>query len=84
MSQVDPGKYRYLVCPVCRSKDLRPVGVYDFRNDENYATTSSIWKTGYICGNCGRYHISRKMKWATDRAEMRRDIARLQAFLADK
>lgn len=81
MSQVYPGKYRYQVCPHCKSKKTVGValtklhgGVYSVENAINT-------RTGYLCENCKRYHTERETKYMTDQAEMRRDVEHLTAYL---
>ena len=79
--QTWPEKYNYHVCPFCKSKDVRPVGVYSFTLEEYFANITQIQRTGYICRNCKRYFPQSDGKWITDRAEMRRDMKRIQEFL---
>jgi hypothetical protein len=73
--------YRYRVCPFCNSKKLKPVGVFNFTADEYYANPKEVKRTGFLCVNCKRYHAYEDTKFIYDRAEMRRDINKLQKFL---
>ena len=82
MSQVYPERYRYQVCPSCRSKKIRPVAVVRLANNQWQVSISQVNRTGYMCDNCNRYHTNIQTKHITDRAEMRRDIIALQKFLA--
>jgi len=44
---------------------------------------ATISRNGYLCDNCQRYHPSRNAKFWVDRAEMRRDIKKLQDYLLE-
>ena len=81
MSQVSEMKYRNRVCPFCGSKKIKPVEVYRFGQSQHIANPAQIGRTGRICDNCHRYHPERLYKYTFDRAEMKRDIKRLQKFL---
>ena len=80
-----PEKYYYQVCPFCNSKNIRVVamvpaeGKYRVQLGVDYID----W-TGWMCTNCKRYHEQKQVKHIIDRAEMRRDIKRLNEFLEEK
>ena len=76
-----PQQYNYQVCPFCKSKKLGRVAVVRL-GSSYHLELSQVNYTGYICQNCDRYHVSHRVKFVTDRAEMRRDIKSLQKFLA--
>ena len=80
--KVDPSDYRYRVCPSCKSKKVPPVGLYRMDPAQWVANLCQINRTGYLCGNCGRYHRAGRAKFITDRAEMRRDMERLFLYLS--
>lgn len=81
MSHASPEKYNYRVCPTCKSKKLEAIAVVDMGARYYKYVDDELQRTGYLCGNCGRYHLNSERKYVYDRAEMRRDIARLQKFL---
>ncbi len=82
MSQVDPMSYRNEACPHCKSKKLSPVSVYRLNANQWQVTDiAQLNRTGFLCGNCGRYVPLHKTVMIYDRAEMKRDIKKLQAFL---
>jgi len=78
--QVWPQKYSNQVCPYCDSKKLSGVAVVKLGREVSMVM-SQVSRTGYICQNCKRYHKSHEWRNKIDRAEMRRDINRLQKFL---
>lgn len=78
--QVWPNKYNYQVCPHCNSKKLERVAVV-YMGENYYRELSSVSSSGFICLNCDRYHLECDYKYMTDRAEMKRDIKRLQEYL---
>ncbi len=80
--QTWPSRYRYRVCPFCKSKKISPVAVVRLGTDQHTVELTRVNRTGYLCGNCNRYHLSYQAAYKTDRAEMRRDINQLQKFLA--
>jgi len=82
MSQVNPMDYRNKACPHCKSKKLSPVGVYRMNKSQWQVTDiAQLNRTGFLCGNCGRYvHLHQKIM-IYDRAEMKRDVKKLQNFL---
>lgn len=78
--KIQPYQYNYQVCPYCKSKRLKKVAVVRLGvEDHREMTQANV--TGYICENCNRYHVNRDVNFITDRAEMRRDIKQLQAYL---
>ena len=79
--KVWPGKYHYDACPHCKSKKIKPVSMTEM-GTEYVRSVAQIHKTGNICSNCKRYFQYSKTGFIYDRAEMRRDIKRLQKFLA--
>ncbi len=80
--QTWPNKYNNQVCPFCRSKKLKAVGVHRFHPQEY--EIAGIKRTGWLCDNCKRYHTLTEEKWAIDLAEMRRDMMQLSRFLESK
>ncbi len=81
MSQVYPSKYRYQVCPFCKSKNIRPVALVGLEKNQWRLDMTQVQRTGYLCENCNRYHEKHKDKFIVDRAEIKRDIAALQKYL---
>jgi DNA-directed RNA polymerase subunit RPC12/RpoP len=81
MSQARPEKYRHQVCPHCNSKKVKIVAMVDM-GGKWYLDVRSVESTGYLCGNCKRYHPELEIKYAYDRGEMRRDVKNLLRFLA--
>ncbi len=81
MSQVTEQSYSNQVCPYCRSKKIRPVGVVRMESNQHVIELSQVFRSGFLCDNCDRHHISDSAKFIIDRAEMRRDVAKLTAFL---
>lgn len=78
--KVRPYKYYYMVCPHCESKKHKAIAVVHMGS--NYSLEMAhVNQTGYLCGNCGRYFKTSEEKYIYDRAEMKRDIKRLQNFL---
>ena len=78
---IDEYDYRYNVCPHCKSKKLSAVAVVRLEKGNYYLELSRVNRTGYLCGNRGRYSLEREIKRITDRAEMRRDMNRLKKIL---
>jgi len=78
MSQVNTMKYRHQVCPFCNSKKISPRTMTNVGIDHAYGEA-----TGYLCCNCNRYHPLDDIKYKTDRAEIRRDIKKLQKALGE-
>jgi hypothetical protein len=81
MSKINTIDYRYRVCPICKSKRLKPVGIVRFGPDKYYTHPKEVKRTGFLCDNCERYHSYHGTKFIYDRAEMRRDAMKLLAFL---
>jgi hypothetical protein len=81
MSQTWPAKYQYRVCPFCRSKKIKPVGLWRFGSSQYVVNPQQIQRTGHLCSNCNRYHAEYDYKYIIDRAEMKRDIKILQKHL---
>lgn len=79
--KVWPEKYRYHVCPHCKSKKLQAVAATVIHGGNYHIESANLYRTGYICGNCQRYIDTDDIKYITDRAEMRRDVERLTAYL---
>lgn len=87
-----PGKYHYTVCPYCRSKKIvlayirKAVGYMATQKRLTVMTDESdkVEANHYFCGNCNRVFQISKAKGIIDRAEIRRDINRLKAYLAKK
>lgn len=82
--KIHPIDYSYQVCPFCRSKNISPIAVVQLNPDQWTQELQKVQRTGYLCSNCQRYHAPLNDKHIIDRAEMRRDIKRLQAFLEAK
>lgn len=80
--KVYPYKYYNAVCPHCKSKKLNNVSLIGMGN-EHRIEACIVTFTGYLCGNCERYIDKGREKYMYDRAEMQRDIKRLQKFLGD-
>lgn len=78
--QTWPHKYRNQVCPFCYSKEIVAIAVTRM-NGEYEQEVGNVTRTGYLCDNCKRYHINKHYKYIYDRAEIKRDINRLQKFL---
>ena len=81
MSQVSEQSYKYQVCPYCKSKRIRPVCVVRMNTNQWQREDVLCNRTGVICHNCDRYTVTHKIAKFIDRAEMRRDINNLTAFL---
>ena len=78
--KIKPHDYIYQVCRHCRSKNLKGVAMVRMTNNAFKDLPGiRLWRTGYLCNNCGRYN--KHSRSVVDRAEMRRDIARLEEFL---
>lgn len=73
MSTINKLHYRYQVCPHCKSKRLEAVDMVSLNNEE--ATS------GHLCLNCDRFHDYEEAKFKLDRAEIKRDIKKLQRIL---
>ena len=72
MSRVNKWDYQYPVCPHCHSKRIDDRQMSDPR-------VGCSEEQGYICFNCQRFFTESDEIF--DRAEMRRDIKNLTAFL---
>lgn len=82
MSKIRLYKYNYPVCPHCKSKRIYPVHLSDMTGE--YQKEIELAEvTGSMCRNCDRYHKKFQEVWKYDRAEMKRDIKKLQKFLAE-
>ena len=76
MTQINTMKYRYQCCPFCKSKRIKAKQLHDPIMNNNTNQPS-----GYLCLNCNRYHPMNDTIYKVDRAEIRRDINRLQKEL---
>jgi len=88
MSQICPSEYRHQVCPFCRSKKIQSVHMQEMGGGYYYTIpatggVATITRNGFLCDNCQRYHPIRNAKFRVDRAEMRRDIKKLQEYLLE-
>ncbi len=72
--KVNISDYCYPVCPHCKSKKI------DHRTLTKVAF--NVHRKGFICFNCDRFFDEEIQ--LIDRAEMRRDIAKLTKFLTEK
>ena len=72
--KVNISDYSYPACPHCKSKKI------DHRTLTNVAFNDR--RKGFICFNCDRF-FDEEIR-LIDRAEMRRDIAKLTKFLKGK
>ena len=82
--KIQTNQYWGQVCPFCDSKDLETVGLVHMSKGQCCADITRVNQTGFLCGNCKRYHSNNQTKYKYDRAEMRRDVNRLLKFLAKK
>ena len=70
-------RYRYGVCPHCKSKRIYSRQLSDPRS-------GCTEVQGYLCFNCHRFFTDDELIYIIDRAEMRRDRDRLTKLLATK
>lgn len=79
--KVCPEDYRYKVCTYCRSKKIELISCHIANPDFVIGSPNTLDANRYHCDNCRRIFLIYEAINMTDKAEMKRDIDRLLAFL---